>query len=298
MPLFSAPPDPPPIEGVRRSRARVRGVDFHVTEAGAAAGAPVLLLHGWPENHYVWRHLLADPPAGLRLIAPDLPGYGWSGPPPHRWQKEEVASDILALLDELAVERAVLAGHDWGGYVGYLLALRAPERFSAYMAMNIPHPWQNPSTLLPHIWRFLGYQPLLALFGVPIQRFTPLLPLAIRSLLVDKQAVSDQELSDLTARFKHPSVAAAGRDTYRTLWFEEIPAQIRHPERRRLHVPTRVLFGKSDGAIHHSLVSADTANADDYEVELVPGAGHFIADEKPQLVRQRLIALTEQFPPA
>ena len=109
------PQDPPPIAGVRRSRVEARGVDFQLTEAGPADGLPVLALHGWPQHHYEWRDLLADPPEGLRIIAPDLPGYGWSGPPPHGWQKEQVASDVLALLDQLGLRRAVLVGHDWGG---------------------------------------------------------------------------------------------------------------------------------------------------------------------------------------
>ncbi len=91
--------DPPPIEGVRRSFVDARGVRFHVTEAGPPDGRPVLALHGWPQHHWEYRDLLADPPQGLRIIAPDLPGYGWSGPPPHKWAKDDVADDVLALMD-------------------------------------------------------------------------------------------------------------------------------------------------------------------------------------------------------
>jgi len=67
---------PPPIDGVRRQFVNARGVRFHVTEAGAETGLPVLALHGWPQHHYAWRDLLRDPPEGMRIIAPDLPGYG------------------------------------------------------------------------------------------------------------------------------------------------------------------------------------------------------------------------------
>src|SRR5437588_75902 len=155
MPRRSAPAQPPPLEGVRRSFVQARGVRFHVTEAGPDDGLPVVALHGWPQHHYAWRHLLSDPPEGMRVIAPDLPGYGWSGPAPHRWEKEEVASDVLALIDELGLDRVLLVGHDWGGYVGHLITLRAPERVSGYLALNIAHPWQTPRNLLPHVWRFL-----------------------------------------------------------------------------------------------------------------------------------------------
>ncbi len=74
-----------------------------MTEAGPVDGVAVLALHGWPQHHYAWRDLLGHPPEGMRIIAPDLPGYGWSGPAPHRWAKEDVVSDMLALLDALGL---------------------------------------------------------------------------------------------------------------------------------------------------------------------------------------------------
>ena len=61
----------------------------------------------------------------------------------------------------------MLVGHDWGGWIGYLLALREPERFSGYLALNIAHPWNSPRTLGPHAWRMALYQPLMAFFGEP-----------------------------------------------------------------------------------------------------------------------------------
>src|SRR5581483_7770134 len=186
----TAPAQPPPIPGVRRSFVEARGVRFHVTESGPADGNPVLALHGWPQHHYVWRDLLRDPPQGMRVIAPDLPGYGWSGPAPHAWAKEEVASDVLALMDALGLQRVVLVGHDWGGFVGHLLVLRAPERFSGYLALNIAHPWQTPRSMLPHLWRFLLYQPALAVFGGVLSRHTPFVQLVIRAALSERSAIS------------------------------------------------------------------------------------------------------------
>lgn len=294
--LGRAPLEPPFIEGVRRARVPARGVDFHVTESGPADGVPVLALHGWPQHHYEWRDLLARPPEGMRIIAPDLPGYGWSGPAPHRWQKEQVASDVLALLDQLGLRRVVLVGHDWGGVVGYLLALRAPERFSAYLPLNIVHPWQRLSGMLPHLWRFY-YQPPIAFFGERLQRDTELVYRAIRGSLFDPSRVSRADVRWFSERFRDPVCARAGRDTYRTFLLQELPAAARRPEIRRLSVPTRAVFAVGDKALHWSMASAQTARADDYQLELVPDCGHFIVDEQPELVRSRLATLTARFPP-
>ncbi|MCH9668427.1 MAG: alpha/beta hydrolase [Actinomycetia bacterium] len=280
---------PPPINDVRRSHVYARGVRFHVTEAGPADGRPVLALHGWPQHHWVYRDLLADPPPGLRIIAPDLPGYGWSGPAPHRWAKEDVVTDLVALLDALGLDRVLLVGHDWGGFLGYLLTLRVPERIDGYLALNIAHPWVPPKVMARHAWRFLMYQPLIAIAGVPVQRRTGFLERAYRQA---------SEIDATTARvytesFRDPVVARTARDTYRTFLFREIPRMVRAGERRRSTVPTRVLFGKDDAAIAPELAAAETALADDYTVEYVD-SGHFIADERPDLVRAKVIALAEE----
>jgi pimeloyl-ACP methyl ester carboxylesterase len=285
--LPPAPPEPPPIAGVRRSFVQARGVRFHVTEAGE--GTPVLALHGWPQHHYAYRDLLADPPPGLRIIAPDLPGYGWSGPAPHRWAKEDVAGDLLALMDALGLERVVLVGHDWGGFAGFLMVLGAPERFSAYLALNIAHPWQTPRTMLPHLWRFLLYQPLIATFGMPLHKRTRLVErVVLRTGTTVPLAPADTRW--FGDRFRDPVCARAATDTYRTFLLRELPVAARTPETRRATVPIRALFGVDDVAIHHSLAAAETANADDYTLERVAGCGHFIAEERAELVRDRLLS--------
>ena len=290
----TAPPEPPPIPGVRRSFVEARGVRFHVTEAGPPDGTPVLALHGWPQHHYAWRHLLADPPDGMRIIAPDLPGYGWSGPPPHRWLKEEIASDVLALIDALGVSKTLLVGHDWGGFIGHLLVLREPARFSGYFVMNIAHPWQTPRTVLPHVWRFLLYQPALATIGGVLSERTPFVSVLIRAALSDRSAMTREEINWFGDRFRDPVCARAATDTYRTFWLRELPARARTLEQRRSHVPTRCLFGTDDVAVHVSLAAEETALADDYRLETVPGCGHFLPDERPALVRERLVAFAAE----
>jgi pimeloyl-ACP methyl ester carboxylesterase len=284
-------PDPPPIAGVRRSYVEARGVLFHVTEAGPADGRPVLALHGWPQHHWEYRDLLADPPPGLRIIAPDLPGYGWSGPAPHKWAKEDVASDVLALLDVLGLDRVLLVAHDWGAYVGYLMILREPQRFDGYLVMNMAHPWVTTRTVLPQLWRF-WYQLPIATFGVSVQTRTKFIERAFKT----GSKVDAKSARVFADRFRDPVCARAGRDTYRTFLLREIPAGARNPETRRATVPIRALYGTGDFAVHRSFVDPETANADDYTLETVD-ATHFVIDERPDLVRAKLIALAEETSP-
>jgi pimeloyl-ACP methyl ester carboxylesterase len=93
-----------------------------------------------------------------------------------------------------------------------------------------------------------------------------------------------------TERFRSPVPARAATDTYRTFLLRELPAR-RGPEPRRATIAIRALFGVDDTAIHHSLAAAGTANADDYTVEYVSDCGHFLPEERPDLVRKRLLDL-------
>jgi len=274
---------------VRRSYVNANGVRFHVTEAGPEDGRPVLALHGWPQHHWEYRDLLADPPPGLRIIAPDLPGYGWSGQAPHKWDKEDVAADVLALMDAMGLDRVLLVAHDWGAYAGYRMILARPDRFDGYLACNMAHPWQSTGSVLPHMWRF-AYQVPLATFGVAVQRHTPY----VEKVIFGVGSRMDRESARVFAeRFRDPVCAKAGRDTYRTFLMREIPRSARRPETRRATVPIRALFGTGDKAIDVSMVSPETANADDYTLETVD-ASHFVVDERPDLVRKKLIDLAAE----
>ena len=100
-----------------------------------------MLLHGWPQHFYAWRHVIDRLKGDFRVYAPDLRGFGWSDAPEGQYSKNGLACDVELLLDELGIETCRLAGHDWGGFVAFLTALRAPERIDRLAAFNIIHPW-------------------------------------------------------------------------------------------------------------------------------------------------------------
>jgi pimeloyl-ACP methyl ester carboxylesterase len=106
------------------------------------SGEPVLVLHGFPDHALgMLSHAERIAAAGGRAIVPALPGYHPSEPPPGGdYGVDAVALDMLAILDELGLERAAVVGHDWGGLIAYHLGSAHPKRVSAIVAMSVPHP--------------------------------------------------------------------------------------------------------------------------------------------------------------
>jgi len=252
-------------------------------------GPALLLLHGYPQTNVMWHRVAPALARHFSLIMPDLPGYGWSGPAPHKWAKEDVASDLLALLDALGLDRVLLVGHDWGAFVGYRMVLRAPERFDGFLAMNMAHPWITRRSVLPRLWRF-GYQIPVATFGVWVHQRTKFVEKVIFGI---GSKLDPETVRVFADRFRDPVCARTARDTYRTFVTREIPQSAKNPETRRATVPIRALFGLGDAAVHPSWVAPETANADDYTLETVD-ASHFVIDERPDLVRAKLIALAAE----
>jgi len=120
----------------------VNGIRIHTTMTGQ--GPSVLLLHGFPDTHIVWRKQVpALAAAGFRVLAPDLRGYGRSDAPGgvFDYTLDKLRGDVLGLLDALHVDKVFLAGHDWGGVIGWQIAALAPERVHRYVAMSTGHPY-------------------------------------------------------------------------------------------------------------------------------------------------------------
>jgi soluble epoxide hydrolase / lipid-phosphate phosphatase len=125
---------------IRHHEIQTNGIRMHVAEAGE--GFPVVMCHGWPELWYSWRHQLEGlAEAGFRAIAPDMRGYGGTDAPadPAAYRTTEICADIAGLLDALDVEKAVVVGHDWGGYHIWQFGLRYPERTERLIGLNTPY---------------------------------------------------------------------------------------------------------------------------------------------------------------
>jgi pimeloyl-ACP methyl ester carboxylesterase len=278
----------PAVEGVSHHRVRARGVDFHYAEAGGGDDV-VLCLHGWPQHWYEWRALMPALADRHRVLALDLRGFGWSEAPATGYEKEELASDVLAVLDELGLERVKLVGHDWGGWIGFLLCLREPERFQRYLALNILPPWTSTRTMAPQLWRF-WYQWLIASpgLGYRLHRGGRFVPKVLVGGSVQREPWDQATIHAFSDTFTEPAHARAAVQMYRVFNLREVPqiARGRYAQ-ARLRVPTRLLFGTGDAALRHELLAGYERHAEEMEVERVEGCGHFIADERPDLVAAR-----------
>ncbi len=267
---------------------RARGIEFHVAEAGSGDDV-VLCLHGWPQHWYEWRHLLPALAGGHRVLALDLRGFGSSDASRDGYEKEEMASDVLAVLDALGLERVKLVGHDWGGWIGFLLCLREPRRFERYFALNILPPWPSARAMAPHLWRF-WYQAVVLSpgLGYALHRSGKFVPRVLVGASTRKEVWDEHTLRAFADNLAEPARARAAVQMYRVFNLREAPAIMRgRYAKQRLTVPTLMLFGSDDQALRPELLEGYEDHADDMQVELVPNCGHFIADEMPELVAER-----------
>jgi pimeloyl-ACP methyl ester carboxylesterase len=271
--------DIPHVTGVEHEFVDAGGLRTHVALAGD--GPPVLLLHGWPQHWYLWRDVIPLVAPHARVIAPDFRGFGWSDAPRSGYRKDQLKRDTLALLDALDVDEVTIAGHDWGGYVGFLLAHEHPERVRSFMALNVLPPWPaRDRRAALDAWRFL-YMPVLALpaLGRRIGR-------AVAARGLRDSGLDATEVEAFVSRLGRVTEPLYGS------FLGELPALLRgRYSAAGLRVPTKLVFGARDPVLTTRAAKDAAAQADSMELELVPDAGHFVVDEKPELVADRLLAL-------
>jgi pimeloyl-ACP methyl ester carboxylesterase len=309
---------PSPVDGVRFRMIETNGIKLRVAEAGS--GPLVVLVHGWPESWYSWRHQIpVIAAAGYHVIAPDMRGYGKSDKPAavEDYDINHLSGDIVGLLDALGERQAVLIGHDWGAVATWNTVLLHPDRFSAMIAMSVPNGGRGPTPPLAamkaaygeNFYYILYHQEpgvaekeydsdprgilsrLYALSGTPTDPPTVTDPKRsaggwIPRLGAPKQLppwLTEKDLDYFVSEFKEAGFRG-GVNYYRNFdrnW--EITPQLTGA---RIKVPVAFIAGVDDivirGAKEDALRTTMSRVADDLRaVKLVPGAGHWIQQEKP-----------------
>jgi pimeloyl-ACP methyl ester carboxylesterase len=295
MATLAPPPAPPSIPGASQRTVTidahdVGALDVHLHEAGD--GPPVLLLHGWPQDALCWRYvmpLLAD---RHRVVAPDLRGFGATDAPGRGYNGQTFGADAIALLNALEIDQAHLIGHDWGGFAAFAAGIAAPRRVASMVVLNTIPPWVEvgPRQAL-ELWRSWYAVPFAA-FGERLVRSRP--DLIARMLRADRvhDGISRADAEGYAARLRRPESARASALLYRSYLrsFRTVAVERRYAD-LRLSVPTRFLFGTNDMAVSHHLLDGVERHCDDITVELVEDSGHFIQEEKPELIAERAAEL-------
>jgi pimeloyl-ACP methyl ester carboxylesterase len=281
------PPSQPELPGVTHRFLDLRtGVRVHLAEAGDPAAPPILCLHGWPQHWWIWRHLIDALGGEFRLLCPDLRGLGWSGwPVDGDFRKQRLADDAVALLDELGIERAHVMGHDWGAWTGFLLATGAPERLHSLLALSILHPWQPKGKAAMNAWRFAYQVPLATpILGERLQREPSFTVRVLKSGWGPRETFDDAAADLFAAAMAAPTAARAGHRLYRSFLVSELGPSLAGGFRgKRLGVPTRVLIGDRD-PLGSDLVAGVELHGDDARADVVERCGHFMPEERPQVV--------------
>jgi pimeloyl-ACP methyl ester carboxylesterase len=246
-----------------------------------------VLLHGWPQHWYEWRHAMpALAAAGAHVIAPDLRGFGWSEITARGYRKPSLALDVLAILDALGVERFRLAGHDWGGYLAFLLGLHRPDRVQRLMLLNTGHGFVKRDLRTLRAQAGFWYMPLLGTPGVG----PAIVRRGIHDALLQRSGAVEGAWTDEDRRiFLDRIDPHVTQQVYGSFVYAEAPVALLRRERRRLRPPTRFLHGDADPAIRPDFIRGLEDHADDYRLELLPGLGHFCIEQAPEVVVPKMV---------
>jgi len=275
------------------------GARFHLAEHGPADGPLVLLLHGFPEFWWSWRHqLTALGDAGMRVVAPDLRGYGGSDKPPRGYDGYTLSSDVAGMIRALGASEAHLVGHDWGGLLAWAVATLHPAMVRTLTVVDMPHPIRLREALLrdPAQIRASAYIGFFQLPKAPELR-----------LLKDDAAYVEELLRRWGGPgFPDPETAARCRAAMQISgvahssleWYRWAVRSLTRPSGLRfqrlmdhgVQAPVLQLHGALDGCLLPSTAAGSGAWCHGgYRLDVLDGLGHFPHEESPDLV-SRLIA--------
>lgn len=294
-------PGPSPCE-VHHRFAQVNGVRLHYVEANPAltssnnsiSGELVLLLHGFPEFWYSWRHQIpALAAAGFRVLAPDLRGYNLSDKPngASAYRIEALTGDAIGLIAHADADRAVIAGHDWGGVIAWHLAMHHPQLVERLIILNAPHPAAyrrelRSSRQLLKSWYILFFQmpglPELVLGSGDFDWIGRML----RRQPVHREVFGTEDVRRYKQALARPGALTAALNYYRAL---RHPAQRAAREDAPIHVPVLLLWGERDAYLSLRLTEGLRDWVPNLNVVRFPDVSHWIQNDAPERVNRLMI---------
>ncbi|MDX2139711.1 MAG: alpha/beta hydrolase [Chloroflexota bacterium] len=269
------------------------GVRLHVVQAGPADGELVILLHGFPEFWYSWRKQIpALASAGYRVLAPDQRGYNLSDKPAGlaAYDLNQLAADVVGLIDAAGREQCYLVGHDWGAAVAWWVAMHYPQRLKKLAILNVPHPSIMLKTLASNPAQMLKSW-YIGMFQIPW--LPEQLMLANNAALADvifkrtanAGSFSDTDIAEYRKAWQQPGATTAMLNWYRAL----VQRRPERTTRSRITVPTQILWGVNDVALTREMASGSLKYCDNAQLTWFEDATHWLQHDKPDAVNARLI---------
>jgi epoxide hydrolase 4 len=273
--------------------AHVNGVRLHVVEAGR--GPLIVLLHGFPDFWYGWRHQIPTlAAAGYRVLAPDLRGYNLSDKPLglRHYRVDVAADDVLALIRGSGAPGATIVGHDWGGFIAWRLAARDPVAVERLVILNAPHPaaFRRELRSLDQLRRSV-YVLLLQLPWVPEaiirRRDYALIRRILRRDPVRPDAFTDADVARYVEALARPGALRSALSYYRALRLRSARATAMGT--RRVTTPTRVIWGDRDRYLRRQLTERLDHWVPNVDVVHLPDASHWVMADAPDEVSRLIL---------
>lgn len=277
---------------------KTNGVTLHVVTAGPADGEPVILLHGFPEFWYGWRHQIpALAEAGYRVIVPDQRGYNQSDKPQgiENYTLDKLAADVVGLMEALGYQQVYLVGHDWGAVVAWAVGIMYPERLKRLTIMNVPHPSVFQRYIRGNLRQILKSWYVFS-FQMPV---VPEWLFAMGGYSAGVRAIKgsgkpDTFSDDDIERYRE-AWARSGALTGMINWYRAI---IQKPPKLsdnvRVRVPTLVIWGKQDAFLSAEMAQLSIEMCDDGQLVMIEDATHWVQHDAAEQVNRLLLGFLQQ----
>ncbi len=274
------------------------GIRMHYVTQGT--GPLVVLLHGFPEFWYSWRHqILFLSEQGYRVVAPDLRGYNDTDKPRTGYKISTLLRDIVGLIKGLGEEKAIIVGHDWGGVLAWAFALRYPQMTERLIVLNAPHPaafardMRTPQQLRKSWYAFAFQIPWLPEFLLG-RKHAELIGKMLYSSAVRKTAFPPEVLAHYQEAMSKPGALRSSINYYRAAFSLPLSFNAGNGTNTTIDAPTLLIWGDQDIALGISLTQGLEQWVPNLQIRHLPDSGHWVQQEQPDEVNTLLLEFLSQ----
>lgn len=294
-----APGAPEVVAAVERRRIDVGELSLDVHLCGPEDAPLVVLLHGFPESWWSWRHQMAALSARFRVAAPTLRGYGASDRPERvaDYRMDHLVGDVGGLVRALGRDRARIVAHDWGGGIAWAFAMDRPESCEKLVVCNCPHPAiftrairSNPRQLLRSWYMFVFQLPRIPERLLAARDFRAA-ERGFRTMVRrrDREVFSDEDIDRIKDALRPPGAARAAVNYYRAA-FRNPRFMERYSGSRTISCPTMLVWAEEDDALGNELtLDMEPLFSGPFSIRRIPACSHWVQQERPEEVNQALL---------